>query len=108
MMEQDRLRTQEDTFLYFEYGDTELNYLKKKDKILGAVIDQVGYVYREVDADLFSSVVHHIVGQQISTKAQATIWRRFSPYCSVASLYLWAVAGGAIPDMRDYAPKKKP
>ena len=181
---------------------------------------------REVDADLFSSVVHHIVGQQISTKAQATIWRRFqdgfekidadhilaldaeelqsfgisfrkveyirdfagkvqrgefdleqiahmsdedairalsslkgigvwtaemlllfclqrpdvfsfddlaiqrglrmtyhhraitrklfekyrrrfSPYCSVASLYLWAVAGGAIPDMRDYAPKKK-
>ena len=34
--------------------------------------------------------------------------RRFSPYCSVASLYLWAVAGGAIPEMRDYAPKKKP
>ena len=32
--------------------------------------------------------------------------RRFSPYCSVASLYLWAVAGGAIPEMKDYAPKK--
>ena len=31
--------------------------------------------------------------------------RRFSPYCSVASLYLWAVAGGAIPEMRDYKPK---
>ena len=31
--------------------------------------------------------------------------RRFSPYCSVASLYLWAVSGGAIPEMRDYAPK---
>ena len=31
---------------------------------------------------------------------------RFSPYCSVASLYLWAVAGGAIPGMKDYAPKK--
>ena len=33
-----------------------------------------------------------------------------SPYCSVASLYLWAVAGGAIPEMRDYKPKnpKKP
>jgi DNA-3-methyladenine glycosylase II len=25
----------------------------------------------------------------------------------VASLYLWAIAGGAIPEMRDYAPKKK-
>ena len=33
--------------------------------------------------------------------------RRFSPYCSIASLYLWAVAGGAIEGMKDYAPKKK-
>ncbi len=212
--------------MYFTYGDREVEYLKSKDKVLGEIIDQIGHVYREVDDDLFSAVVHHIVGQQISTKAQATIWsrmreglgsidaesigtaessklqsfgisfrkaeyikdfadkvrngefhpdqisflsdkeaiaqlsslkgigvwtaemillfclqrpdifsfddlaiqrglrmvyhhrkidkklfekyrRRFSPYCSVASLYLWAVAGGAIPDMKDYAPKKK-
>ena len=33
--------------------------------------------------------------------------RRFSPYGSVASLYLWAVAGGAVEGMRDYAPQKK-
>ena len=32
--------------------------------------------------------------------------RRYSPYGSVASLYLWAIAGGAIPGMRDYAPAK--
>ena len=32
--------------------------------------------------------------------------RRYSPYGSVASLYLWAVAGGAIPGMKDCAPKK--
>ena len=32
---------------------------------------------------------------------------RFHPYCSVASLYLWAVAGGAIPEMKDYKPKSK-
>lgn len=31
--------------------------------------------------------------------------RRFTPYGSVASLYLWAVAGGAIDGMKDYAPK---
>jgi DNA-3-methyladenine glycosylase II len=31
--------------------------------------------------------------------------RRYSPYASVASLYLWAIAAGAIPAMRDYAPK---
>ena len=211
--------------MYFAYGETELDYLRKKDKRLCEVIDRIGHINRAVDSDLFSSVIHHIVGQQISTKAQAAIWqrmqdalgevnaetiltagvsklqgfgmtfrkaeyitdfagkvhagafdldtvahmrdedairelsslkgigvwtaemillfclqrpnifsfddlaiqrglrmvyhhrsidrklfekyrRRFSPYCSVASLYLWAVAGGAIPEMRDYKPKK--
>lgn len=210
--------------MYFEYGETEILYLKNKDKRLSEVIDQIGLIKRETDTDLFSSVVHHIIGQQISTKAQATIWqrmqemlgevnaetilstdvpklqalgmtfrkaeyirdfaekihngvfdleavtqmsdedairelsalkgigvwtaemillfcmqrpnifsyddlailrglrmvyhhrsidrkrfekyrRRFSPYCSVASLYFWAVAGGAIPGMKDYGQK---
>ena len=168
--------------MYFQYGQEETEYLSGKDEKLGAVIAQVGRVNREVDTDLFSAVVHHIVGQQISTKAQATIWqrmrgalgtvdaeheevsrefsalkrigvwtaemillfcmqrpdvfsyddlaiqrglrmvyhhrkidrklfekyrRRFSPYCSVASLYLWAAAGGAVPGLKDYALKKK-
>ena len=210
--------------MYFEYGENEITYLRNKDKKLSEVIDQIGMIEREVDTDLFSAVVHHIIGQQISAKAQATIWqrmketlgevnavtilsadisklqslgmtfrkaeyitdfarkvhegvfdletvaqmsdeaaikelaslkgigvwtaemillfclqrpdifsyddlaiqrglrmvyhhrkidrklfekyrRRFSPYCSVASLDLWAVAGGAIPGMRDYKPK---
>lgn len=210
--------------MHFEYGEKEISYLKSKDAKLSEVIDTLGFVEREIDTDLFSAVVHHIIGQQISTKAQATIWqrmqdalgqvnaetilsagvsnlqalgisfrkaeyitdfarkvhtgefdieavsqmsdtdaisalsslkgigvwtaemillfcmqrpdifsyddlaiqrglrmvyhhrridrklfekyrRRFSPYCSVASLYLWAVSGGAIPGMRDYAPK---
>ena len=212
--------------MYFEYGETEIEYLKQKDKKLAEVIDTLGMIERTVDTDLFSSVVHHIIGQQISMKAQATIWqrmqddlgvinaetileagipklqaygmtfrkaeyltdfaekiksgefdldavwqmsdedairelsslkgigvwtaemillfcmqrpdifsyddlaiqrglrmvyhhrkidrklferyrRRFSPYCSVASLYLWAVSGGAIPGMKDYKPKMK-
>ena len=212
--------------MYFEYGETEIAYLKSKDKKMAEVIEQVGFIKREVDTDLFSSVIHHIIGQQISTKAQATIWkrmsdslgtvnaetileadpaqlqsfgmtfrkaeyitdfakkvhngefnlyaifnmtddnairelsalkgigvwtaemillfcmqrpnifsyddlairrglrmvyhhrnidrrlfekyrRRFSPYCSVASLYLWAVSCGAIPGMKDYEPKSK-
>ena len=29
--------------------------------------------------------------------------RRFSPYGSTASLYLWAVAGGALPELSDPA-----
>lgn len=212
--------------MYFAYDEKQTDYLKKKDKRLAEVIDKIGKIEREVDVDLFSSVVHHIVGQQISTKAQATIWqrmndnlgsinadtillagterlqsfgltfrktdyiidfaakvkngefdlngirnktddeaiaelsslkgigiwtaemillfcmqrpnvlsygdlailrgmrmvyhhrsidrklfekyrRRLSPCCSVASLYFWAVAGGAIPGMKDYAPKNK-
>lgn len=31
--------------------------------------------------------------------------RRYSPYATVASLYLWAIAGGAIPELRDRASK---
>lgn len=211
---------------YFTYGETEIEYLKSKDKKLGEIIDKIGHVYREVDPDLFSSVVNSIIGQQISTKAHKTIWkrmidelgainsdtivnagidkiqqlgtsyrkaeyivdfaekvksgafdleglrhmtdeeviaelsslkgigvwtaemimlfclqrpnvfsygdlailrgirmvyhhkyvdkerferyrRRFSPYCSVASLYLWAVSGGAIEGMKDYEVKKE-
>ncbi len=212
--------------MYFEYSEKEIEYLKKHDKLLGAAIDQIGHINREVEYDLFSSVIHHIIGQQISVRAQATIWqrlidrvgeinadtiyllelnelqklgmtykkaeyikdfaekvrnkefdinelealtdteviqklsalkgigvwtaemlltfcmqrpniisfgdlaihrgmrmlyhhkcidkekfakykKRYSPYGTVASLYLWAIAGGAIPEMRDYAPKKK-
>ena len=210
--------------MYFAYGENEISYLKSKDEKLAEVIEKIGMIERETDTDLFSSVIHHIIGQQISTKAQATIWqrmqeglgevnaetilatdisklqsygmtfrkaayitdfaekvhngtcnldavwqmsdeeairelsslkgigvwtaemillfcmqrpdifsyddlaiqrglrmvyhhrkidrklfekyrRRFSPYCSVASLYLWAVSGGAIPEMKDYKPK---
>jgi len=64
--------------LYFAYGEKETAYLKSKDKKLGEAIDTIGHIERKTDGDLFSSVVHHIVGQQISTAAQATIWRRIS------------------------------
>ena len=33
--------------------------------------------------------------------------RRFSPYGSLASLYLWAIAGGALPELDDPAEGKK-
>ena len=62
--------------MIFQYGQQETECLRKKDKRLAAAIDAIGHVEREVDTDLFSSVVHHIVGQQISAKAQATIWQR--------------------------------
>lgn len=62
--------------MYFQYGDTETEYLRARDKKLAAAIDQIGHINRKVDTDLYSSVVHHIIGQQISTVAQETLWNR--------------------------------
>lgn len=59
-----------------EYGETEINYLKNKDKVLAEAIDRIGFVKREVIPDLFAALMNSIVGQQISTKAFETIWRR--------------------------------
>ena len=49
-------------------------------------------------------IYHH---RKIDRKLFEKYRRRYHPYGSVASLYLWAVSGGAIPEMRDYAPKNK-
>ena len=62
--------------MYFQYGETEINYLKRKDKKLALAIEQIGHIERKLDANLFAAVVRHIVGQQISSKAQATVWAR--------------------------------
>lgn len=62
--------------MYFQYGETEINYLKRKDKRLASVIDAIGHIERKLDDNLFAAVVRHIVGQQISSKAQATVWAR--------------------------------
>lgn len=49
-------------------------------------------------------IYHH---RRIDRRLFEKYRRRFSPCNSVASLYLWAVAGGAIEGMKDYAPKQK-
>lgn len=50
--------------LYFEYGLDAIGHLKKKDKRLGSAIDRIGPIQRKTEDDLFTGVVHHIVGQQ--------------------------------------------
>ena len=60
----------------FPYGETELAHLRARDRKLGAAIDRIGPIHRDVDPDLFSSVIHHIIGQQVSMAAQRTVWRR--------------------------------
>lgn len=61
---------------YFAYGSRETDYLRAVDARMADVIERIGHIERTVDDDLFSSIVHHIIGQQISTKAHETIWRR--------------------------------
>ncbi|MBQ6395427.1 MAG: DNA-3-methyladenine glycosylase 2 family protein, partial [Atopobiaceae bacterium] len=62
--------------MLFEYGQEAIEHLSAKDPELAEVIDQVGIIERSLDDDLFPSVVHHIIGQQISSKAQHAIWLR--------------------------------
>lgn len=59
-----------------EYGEEATAWLRARDPALGAVIDALGHIRWEVEDDLFAALIHHIVGQQISTKAQTAIWAR--------------------------------
>ena len=61
---------------FFKYGEEEMDYLKKKDELLAAVIERIGIIEREVTPDLFKALIHSIIGQQISTKAATTIRNR--------------------------------
>ena len=62
--------------IIFEYGEKEIEYLKKKDKKLGAAIDSIGMIEREIMPDPFSALISSVVGQQISSKAAKTVWTR--------------------------------
>lgn len=62
----------------YEYGQKEIEYLKKKDKKLGEAIESIGMVERKVGADTFAALISSIIGQQISTKAASTIRDRLN------------------------------
>lgn len=68
---------------YFKYGETETDYLRKKDKKLGMIIDRIGIIKRPVNPDTFSSLVESIIAQQISTKAADTVSQRLSHLCAM-------------------------
>ena len=84
---------------YFEYGNTEVEYLKSRDRKLAAAIDAVGHVYRQMEeGDLFSGVVHHIIGQQVSSAAQATVWARMLE--NLGEVTPAAVSGASIEELQ--------
>lgn len=61
---------------FFEYGPKEIAYLKNSDKQLGAAIDKIGFIKREITPDPFTALIASIVGQQISNKAAQTVLHR--------------------------------
>ena len=61
---------------YFPYGPVEIAHLKGRDPVLGAVIDRIGRIERDMQPDLFTALVHSLVSQQISKAAASTVWRR--------------------------------
>lgn len=60
----------------FEYGQKEIEYLKNRDKKLGAAIERIGIIKRGIIPDPFTALVSSVVGQQISSKAADTVWDR--------------------------------
>lgn len=60
----------------YQYGETEIEYLKSKDKVLAEAIERIGFVEREIIPDLFAALINSIIGQQISMKACDTVWQR--------------------------------
>ncbi|MHB8127626.1 MAG: DNA-3-methyladenine glycosylase family protein [Mobilitalea sp.] len=60
----------------FQYGFTEMEYLKSVDQLLGEAIDRIGKIERVIIPELFPALIYAIIGQQISIKAARTIWAR--------------------------------
>ncbi len=85
---------------YFIYGQKEVDYLKSRDKRLGAVIEQTGHIYRRVIPDLYAALVHSIIGQQISTKAHETIWQRMNE--GIGAITPQAIDAMSLEDLQKY------
>ncbi len=55
----------------------EYEGLKARDEKMKRAMEKLPMYEREVDDDLFRSLISNIVGQQISMKAADTVWKRF-------------------------------
>lgn len=62
---------------YWNYGAEQTAWLAGRDPKLGAYIAKRGHIQRETRPDAFAGIIYAIIGQQISSKAQKSIWCRF-------------------------------
>lgn len=61
---------------YFKYGQEEIDYLSNKDSQMKKAIKEIGFIKREVNSNIYQSIVQSIVGQQISTAVQKNIMKK--------------------------------
>lgn len=65
----------------FQYGDTELNWLRKRDKRMAEAIERIGIIERQTMPDLFAALIQYIIEQQISVAAARTVNARILQLC---------------------------
>ncbi len=82
---------------FFSYGQKELAHLSARDKKLAQVIEETGFIKRAIYPDPFAGLLRAIIGQQISGKAQESIWARF---CALGCSTPQAVLNLAVDDLR--------
>ncbi|WP_042820003.1 DNA-3-methyladenine glycosylase family protein [Yersinia wautersii] len=64
--------------MFYTYGETEINHLKRRDKKMAAAIERLGMLERPSSPDLFAALIRNIVDQQISVKAAQTVNTRLT------------------------------
>lgn len=62
---------------YFSYDQEQVEWLTRRDPVLGKAMQAIGPIRRLIYPDSFKALLRAIIGQQISQKAQDAIWSRF-------------------------------
>jgi len=73
--------TSEKKVLVFRKGDEILKALSEADERMAYLIELIGDYSLELEGDFFQSLVQSIVGQQLSTKAADSIWKKLKDFC---------------------------
>lgn len=61
---------------YYPYDQKEIDYLCHRDTQMAGLIERVGMIHKRILPDIFSGIIYTIIGQQVSTRVQETIWQR--------------------------------
>lgn len=72
----EQITLQDENQPIIEYGEKEMRYLAACDKAMDIAVNTHGFIRRARMPDLFEALVYSIIGQQISTAAHMTIWKR--------------------------------